>query len=182
MCSNEDYFNVLVAQVTVTIQHQVCKAISRSKNIFLLSRLAIGYHKEEVDHARHSASTTPRDCTTSRDCTTLLYAVKKQRACKIVFCAACRAGLNKTEEGIKTARTHAACTHTLANIQRTHAEKHSRIYTCAHARTNTQTHTHTHTKSPTLTCARTHARIMRYGWQVHKSNICFSKVNFAAEM
>ena len=165
MCSNEDYFNVLVAQVTVTIQHQVCKAISCSKNIFLLSRLATGYHKEEVDRARHSASTTPRDCTTPRDYTTLLYAVKKQRACKIVFCAACRAGLKKDRRRDHNARTHAPMQHARTHLQtyNGHTQRNTHAYT--HVRTHAQTHTHTHTHQITNTNMRTtHARTQYEVW------------------
>ena len=87
VCSNENYFSVLVAQSIVTIQHQVCEEKSRDKDIFLLGMLTTGQHKEEIALTCHSASATPRDCTT------LLYTVKGQKVCKSVICAvvgACR--------------------------------------------------------------------------------------------
>ena len=62
VCSNENYFSVLVAQTIVAIQHQVCEEISRNKDVFLLGMLTTGQHKEETTDARHSTSATPRDC------------------------------------------------------------------------------------------------------------------------
>ena len=70
VCSNENYFSVLVAQSIVTIQQQVCEEKSCDKDIFLLGMLTTGQHKEEIADARHSASATPRDCIT------LLYTMK----------------------------------------------------------------------------------------------------------
>ena len=86
MCSNENYFSVLVAQSNVTIQHQVCEEKSHYKDNFLLGMLTTAQHKEEFAHTRQSASATPRDCTT------LLHTVKGQKVCRSMFCAVCGAG------------------------------------------------------------------------------------------
>ena len=86
VCSDENYFSVLVALSIATIQHQVCEEKLGNKDIFLLGMLTTGQHKEEIAHARHSACTTPRGCTT------LLYTVKGQKVCRSVFCAVCGAG------------------------------------------------------------------------------------------
>ena len=50
VCSNENYFSVLVAQSIVTIQHQVGEEKSRDKDIFLLGMLTTAQHKEEIAH------------------------------------------------------------------------------------------------------------------------------------
>ena len=86
MCCNENYFRVPVAQNIVTIRHQVYEENSRDKDIFLLDMLINGQHKEELGHALHSASATPRDCTT------LLYTAKGPNVCRRVFCAVCGTG------------------------------------------------------------------------------------------
>ena len=39
VCSNENYCSMLVAQSTVTIQHQLCEEKSRDKEILLLGML-----------------------------------------------------------------------------------------------------------------------------------------------
>ena len=83
---NGNSFSVLVAQNIVTIWHQVYEENSRDKDVFLLGMLITGQHKEEIGHALHSASATPRDCTT------LLHTAKGPNVCRHVFCAVCGTG------------------------------------------------------------------------------------------
>ena len=54
VCSNENYFSVLVAQSIVTTQHQVCEEKRRDKDIFLLGMLTTAQHKEEIAHTYSS--------------------------------------------------------------------------------------------------------------------------------
>ena len=86
VCSNENYFSVLVALSIVTIHHQSCPEKLRDEDNFMLAMLTLGQHKEEIAHPSHSASAT------FRDCTTLLHTVKVQKVCRSVFCAVCGTG------------------------------------------------------------------------------------------
>ena len=84
--SNENYFSVLPAQSITTIQHQVCEAKSRNKDICLLGMLTAGQHEEEIPVMLVTLQVQP-----PRDCTTLLHTVKGHKVCRVlvVVCAVC---------------------------------------------------------------------------------------------
>ena len=95
----------------------------------MLGMLTTSQHKEEIAHACHSASATPRDCTT------LLYTMKGRKECRSVFCAVCGAGctpLNWLQRhvsgGIRIPQVHADVGKMLWNKYRNSAHISARAY------------------------------------------------------